>query len=164
MPHWNTANAKYYNELKTEVKRLKAEMTFAETLLWKELQSKKVGVKFRRQHMIDKFIPDFVSLPIKLIIEVDGGIHKLQKNYDEYRTLELELLGYKVIRFTNEEVFTNVAGVVSRIKEVICNLTPPNLPKGEALPCSNIELDETKSELRHTMPSHPLGDLGGQMY
>jgi len=79
MSYWNTANAKYYKELKSEVKSLKTEMTNAETILWKELKSKKLGVKFRRQHMIDKFIPDFVSLTIKLNVEIDGAIHKTQQ-------------------------------------------------------------------------------------
>jgi very-short-patch-repair endonuclease len=119
MYRWNTADAKYYKELKAEIIRLKNEMTAAETILWTELKSKKLGIKFRRQHMVVKYIADFISLPINLIIEVDGKIHKTQKEYDEGRTFELEELGYKVIRFSNEEVLNNISEVIKKIKEEI---------------------------------------------
>ncbi|MBN3034433.1 MAG: endonuclease domain-containing protein [Bacteroidales bacterium] len=118
-PNWNTANPKYYINLKEDINRLRSEMTEAEQVLWRELKTKKLGVKFRRHHMVDRFIPDFVSLPIKLIIEIDGPIHKYRKQYDERRTYELNELGYKVIRFRNEEIMNRLPDVLEEIKKEI---------------------------------------------
>ena len=72
---WLTANKDFYRNYKYERERLKENMTAAEIKLWEHLRNKKLGVKFRRQHVIDIYILDFVALFIKLIIEVDGGIH-----------------------------------------------------------------------------------------
>ena len=76
-------------------------------------------MKFRRQHIIGNYIPDFVALSHKLIIEVDGEIHKFQKEQDEQRTFELNEKGYKVIRFTNEEVLHDINSVLDKIKKKI---------------------------------------------
>jgi very-short-patch-repair endonuclease len=85
------------------------------------LRNKKTGHKIRRQHVIDNFITDFVCLPKKVIIEIDGGIHLEQKEQDELRTITLNEKGYKVIRFTNEEVFTDAELVAQKIKEILDN-------------------------------------------
>ena len=106
-------------------------MTPAEKLLWERLKGKQLGVKFRRQHVIETFIPDFVALAIKLIIEVDGKIHLIQKISDDERTQLLEMMGYKVIRFTNDEVETQIEKVIQEIEYNIELLTPPDLPNGE---------------------------------
>lgn len=106
-------------------------MTPAEKILWERIRNKQLGVKFRRQHTIETFVPDFVCLSLKLIIEVDGKIHLKKKNEDEERTKYLELLGYKVIRFNNEEVENNIEKVIERIKDEIKKMAPPDLPKGE---------------------------------
>ena len=98
-------------------------MTPAEKLLWERLKAKKLGVKFRRQHIIETFIPDFVALSIKLIVEVDGEIHLKKKLADQERTEILEMSGYKVIRFTNEDVENDIEGVVQKIKNEIEILT-----------------------------------------
>ena len=90
---------------------LRKEQTSAEDLLWARLRSGKLdGYKFRRQHPIKNWIADFYCHEAKLIIEVDGRIHlgKEQKENDQGRTYELEGLGLKVIRFTNEEVESNI--------------------------------------------------------
>ena len=81
-PGWLTANREFYPHIKDFRDEMKKEMTPAEVILWEHLRNKKMGVKFRRQHVIDIFIPDFVSLSIKLIIEVDGKIHLRQKKKD----------------------------------------------------------------------------------
>ena len=130
-PRWLTANKEFYKRFKYDRERLKNNMTSAEIVLWEYLRNKKLGVKFRRQHIIDFYIPDFVALSIKLIIEVDGKIHLSKKKEDAKRTRLLGIMGYKVIRFTNEEVENNIDMVLSKIKMEIENLTPPNLPKGE---------------------------------
>jgi leucyl-tRNA synthetase len=94
--------------------------TEAEAVLWKEIKGKKTGFKFRQQHPIDEFIPDFVCLSRKLIVELDGKYHDFQVDKDDQRTLKLEQkFGYKVIRFTNEEVINDTKGVVLKISEVI---------------------------------------------
>ncbi len=76
-----------------------------------------MGVKFLRQHVIYDYITDFVALEQKLIIEVDGGYHYSpeQIEWDAYRTDDLMKFGFKVIRFTNEEVLENINMVMDRI-------------------------------------------------
>ena len=116
-PVWKTADPSVYPHLKNDRKRLLKNMTPAETVLWEYLKSGKLGVRFRRQHVIANFIPDFVALSCKLIIEVDGEIHDFQKEYDEDRTFLLEERGFRVIRFKNEEVLNNIEKVIEKIKE-----------------------------------------------
>ncbi|HLP04656.1 MAG TPA: endonuclease domain-containing protein [Paludibacter sp.] len=119
--HWNTADPYTYSELKDKRKEMRDHMTLAESVLWNHIKSKKLGVKFRRQHVIGNFIPDFVALSCKLVIEVDGEIHNFQKEADEQRTFVLNEKGYKVIRFTNNEILLNINQVLDRIKN---ELTP----------------------------------------
>ncbi len=110
---------------------LRKEQTSAEDLLWNRLRGQKLdGYKFRRQHPIKNWIADFYCHEAKLVIEVDGRIHleKQQKQSDEGRTYELEGLGLKVIRFTNEEVIGNVNNVLKEIKN---HLIPFPSPEGE---------------------------------
>ncbi len=113
--HWNTANPIVFNVLKEKRKEMRDNMTPAEERLWGEIKSKKLGVKFRRQHIIGNYIPDFVALSCKLIIEVDGEIHKYQQEDDEQRTYELNQHGYAVIRFTNDEVIKDIKQVLEKI-------------------------------------------------
>lgn len=101
-------------------------MTPAEYKLWNFLRNKRLGVKFRRQHIIDFYIPDFVALSIGLIVEVDGKIHLKQKKQDEERTRRLELLGFKVMRFTNEEVESDILKVVEAKKSNVDFLSEKN--------------------------------------
>ena len=112
-----------------EAKRMRKEPTDAEVTLWELLRDKKLGDKFRRQHLIDDFIVDFVCLSKNLVIEVDGGYHNdpTQKEYDEQRTLYLNEKGFKVIRFTNEEVIGNTEAVLTKIKDILVNT--PNFSK-----------------------------------
>ncbi len=100
------------------MKEMRKEPTEAEDLMWQQLRNKQVdGCKFRRQHAIDQFIVDFVCLSKMLIVEIDGGYHNKPevKEADEQRTQILEDLGYKVIRFSNEEVIGNTASVIEQI-------------------------------------------------
>ena len=78
-PEWITANPYTYQLLKDKRKEMRDNMTEAETGLWEHIKSKKLGVKFRSQHVIGNYIPDFVALTCRLIIEVDGEIHNYQK-------------------------------------------------------------------------------------
>lgn len=105
----------------THAKDHRKNPTEAEDLLWQNLRNENLGEKFRRQHLIDKYIVDFVCLQKALVVEVDGEIHNFQKEEDEARTYRLNQLGYKVIRFTNNEVLTDVASVNQKIKEALHN-------------------------------------------
>jgi very-short-patch-repair endonuclease len=111
---------KSFFELYGYAKGMRKDSTKAEDLLWQRLRGKKVvGLKFRRQHPIDKFIPDFYCHEKKLVVELDGGIHdeKQQKDFDSVRTEMLNELGIKVIRFTNEDVLTRIENVIEKTIE-----------------------------------------------
>jgi very-short-patch-repair endonuclease len=120
-PDYFTSNLHNYRFLKEIKNTLKVNQTEAEKIMWELLRNKKTGHSIRRQHIIDNFIADFVCLPKKVIIEIDGKIHLKQKEQDELRTSTLNEKGYKVIRFKNEDVFTNARLVVRKIKEVLDN-------------------------------------------
>jgi very-short-patch-repair endonuclease len=102
-------------------RELRQELTQAEKMLWAELRSRKLnGLKFRRQHPIDKFVLDFYCHERKLAIELDGSIHdvKVNKDYDEARTVMLEGLGIYTLRFRNDEIVNNMGSVLQKINEV----------------------------------------------
>ena len=98
--------------------------TQAEKHLWERLNEKQLGYKFRRQHPIWIFIADFYCHQLKLVIEVDGGIHlsRDQRDYDMRREAEFEQFGIRTIRFTNEEVLGSLGTVIGRIHKVIQEL------------------------------------------
>ncbi|MFN8387903.1 MAG: endonuclease domain-containing protein [Anaerolineales bacterium] len=100
---------------RTRAIELRKELTPAERKLWANLRGDQLGVNFRRQHAIGNFIPDFVCIKKKLIIELDGSQHLEQEEYDEERTKYFETLGYKVIRFWNSDVMKNMDGVIRAI-------------------------------------------------
>lgn len=79
--------------------QLRKKLTPAERKLWVRIRNNQLGVAFRRQHAIGNFIPDFVCVEKKLILELDGSQHLEQVEYDSERTKYFETLGYKVIRF-----------------------------------------------------------------
>jgi len=118
-PGYVTADLLNYKYLKEIRAVLRENYTGAEKLLWDYLRSKKTGYRIRRQHVIDNFITDFVCLSKKVVIELDGKIHLRQKEYDDLRTNTLNEKGYKVIRFTNEEVLSNPEKVAIQIKETL---------------------------------------------
>jgi len=94
--------------------------TEAESILWEQLRGKRFqGIKFRRQHAIDEYIVDFVSLEYRLAVEVDGEAHALQAEYDEQRTEYLGWFGFAVIRFTNEEVMQDMEAVRGKLAAAI---------------------------------------------
>ncbi|MBN4084995.1 leucine--tRNA ligase [Flavobacteriaceae bacterium AH-315-B10] len=112
-----TGNPNNAHLLLERAKEMRANPTQAESALWQKLKSKKLDIKFRQQHLIEDFIVDFVCLKKQLIVEVDGKIHDFQKDEDAQRTEILENKGYKVIRFTNEEVLEDIDVVVSKIQK-----------------------------------------------
>ena len=88
---------------------LRRQQTEAERTLWQHLRDRRLlGCKFRRQHRIDRFYPDFVCLQARLIVELDGSQHLDQQAYDETRTRRLQQLGYRVIRLWNDDVLLRI--------------------------------------------------------
>ncbi|HNY62732.1 MAG TPA: endonuclease domain-containing protein [Bacteroidales bacterium] len=120
-PRYVTANPINYKFIKEMRDYLKNNPTEAEDIMWEHLKNKNIGHKIRRQHIIADYITDFVCLRKKVVIEIDGKIHLKQKEYDEFRTAVLNNLGYKIIRFTNEEVFANPELIAKKLKEVLDN-------------------------------------------
>lgn len=121
---------KLYNkgEKREARKYLRNNSTKAEQYLWSFLKNKKLcGVKFRRQYSVDRYILDFYSIDLRLAIEIDGEIHddKDTKEYDETRTKFLNLRKIQVVRFSNEEVFSNIESVLKVLTARIETLPPP---------------------------------------
>ncbi len=116
-----TANSQRYNSLKDYRNTLKKNPTEAEKVIWEYLRNKKTGFRVRRQHIIDIYIPDFVCLSKKVVIEIDGKIHLKNKEKDEFRSCRLIELGYDILRFTNEEVLENPRLVFFKIKNYLEN-------------------------------------------
>jgi len=103
-------------------RKLRDHQTEAELFLWSQLENLKyLNVRFKRQHPILYFVADFYCHKVKLIIEVDGGYHDIpeQYKYDKEREHELEDLGIKVIRFTNEQVLFQIENTLNAIEGVI---------------------------------------------
>ena len=95
---------------------LRRELTPAERKLWTRLRGDQLnGSNFRRQHAIGKYITDFCSVKAKLIIELDGGQHAEQEEYDAERTCYLESQGYRVMRFWNYQVMNEIENVLIEI-------------------------------------------------
>jgi very-short-patch-repair endonuclease len=115
-------------------RRLRRDMTDAERLLWRYLRNRHFsGWKFRRQHELDRYIVDFVCPDACLIVELDGGQHVEMVAKDAERTRRLEGMGYRVLRFWNNDVLMNTEAVLGVILEVWASAAPhPNpLPEGE---------------------------------
>ena len=102
-----------------KAEELRNNMTEAEKLLWERLCKKQLGVRFKAQHPIERFIADFYCHSAKLVVELDGEIHNHQKEYDIGREAEMEKYEIKVIRFKNNEVFEDIEGVVETIREYL---------------------------------------------
>ena len=126
---------KLYNRTSEKAKRqqLRRNMTKAEFLLWQKLRCKQLeGVKFRSQYGVDRFVVDFYCTELKLAIEIDGESHFQDgvQEYDQERQVFIELLGIRFLRFTNDDVYRNLEGVLERIIQKIGELRndPPSPP------------------------------------
>ncbi|WP_249136363.1 endonuclease domain-containing protein [Bradyrhizobium canariense] len=127
-------------------KRLRREMTRAETLLWRHLKADRLaGLAFRRQTPMGNYIADFVAHSRKLIVELDGESHDFEERirHDERRDQWFASRGYSVLRFTNEDVMKNLEGVVLSILEAAEQAAPLSLPlprKGGGNPAASASL------------------------
>ncbi|CAG1013398.1 hypothetical protein ANRL4_04923 [Anaerolineae bacterium] len=111
------------NDMYLRAKELRRQMTPAEKVLWEKLRANRLsGLHFRRQQVIDRFLVDFYCHQHELIVEVDGDIHDLQQEYDLERELYLTARGFRILRFRNEEVESNLQDVLRKILET-CRVT-----------------------------------------
>ena len=110
---------------------LRGDMTDAERRLWQAIRGRQLqDSRFRRQHPIGPYITDFACIDKKLVIELDGGQHQDQMLYDEQRTAFLQVQGWQVLRFWNNDVLSNLEGVLTSIVDT---LTVP--PLSQPSPC-----------------------------
>ena len=132
-------NYLYHNgvQLKEIRKYLRSNANGAEKILWKFLKGNRLEYKFRRQFSIGKFVADFCCVPLKLAIEIDGWTHDSEKIKvkDEMKTQIFEKNGYKVIRFTNEQIYGDIELILNEIKKVCAEIvSEPAKPLSVSLP------------------------------
>jgi very-short-patch-repair endonuclease len=108
------------NQIRSRARALRKNPTDVERLLWRHLRMWQLdGYKFRRQQPIGNYIVDFVCLEKRLIIELDGGQHAEQSNYDSERDAWLRDQRFTVLRFWNNDVLKNFEGVIAKIFEML---------------------------------------------
>jgi len=133
---WKTASPILYDLLKVKAKEMRNKPTEAEKMLWNVFSNKNFeGVKFRRQHIIGEYIVDFVCLEKRIVIEVDGSIHNLREQiqHDKERTEWLESKGFKVVRFSNQQVLNDLFIVMELIQnELTVSIEAPPSGAGGA--------------------------------
>ena len=112
----------------TTARNLRKRLTDTERFLWSQLRTRQIeGYKFRRQTPIGKYIVDFVCHEQRVIVEVDGGQHSENAEKDKIRDKWLGEQGYKILRFWNNEISTNMDGVLEVIRDN-CKSHPPFNP------------------------------------
>jgi very-short-patch-repair endonuclease len=109
-----------WGALKPVASDMRRQPTQAEDALWAQLRNRQIaGMKFRRQHAIDRFVVDFYCAEAYLVIEVDGSIHDDTRAQDMIRQEILESLGLRVLRFSNDDVLNHMHDVITSIIEKI---------------------------------------------
>jgi len=108
-------------KLRDHARTLRAQTTDAERKLWQALRGQQLGVRFRRQHVIEPFVLDFYCISLKLAVELDGGQHAAPdaRHADSTRSVYLARQGIAVLRFWNNEVMTNLEGVLGQVVAAI---------------------------------------------
>jgi very-short-patch-repair endonuclease len=110
-------------------RELRNQATPAERLMWTALSNRKVaGFKFSRQMPVGPYFADFLCREMKLIVELDGFSHNMRVEHDRQRDQFLVSEGYTIVRFTNEDVLSNLDGVVQAIAIALANTRPPPTP------------------------------------
>ncbi len=106
--------------LKPLARQMRRAPTSAEDALWQRLRRRQIaGMKFRRQHAIERFIVDFYCPEAGLIVEVDGPVHEYTAAEDAIRQEYLESLGLRVLRFDNDKVYSEIESVVEVIRAAV---------------------------------------------
>ncbi len=126
-------NNHYNKNLKEFARKLRNNSTLAEVVLWDKVLRKKQlrGYSFLRQRPLENYIVDFFCKDLKLIIELDGEIHKFQKGKDKKRDEEIKGFGYSIMRFDNEDIMNGLPNVVRTLENFVdefeikrINITP----------------------------------------
>jgi len=114
------------NSLHSFARELRNNCTDTERLLWRYLRNSQLeGVKFRRQQPFEAYIVDFISFDKRIIIELDGGQHSENTEYDKQRDACLRANGFVVLRFWNNEVIENTEGVLEVIRQQCLQVASP---------------------------------------
>lgn len=122
MKHGNQDCSMYFGatpDVFLKARQLRNHETEAEHLLWQRLCNNQISdLHFRRQHPINRFIADFYCVKLKLVLEIDGGIHDLPENrdYDIKRTAILNDFGITVLRFSNDQIMYEIDSAIQKIK------------------------------------------------
>jgi len=112
-------NSEHWPDLKSQVRELRKQATPMEARLWEAIRGKQLGVKFRRQHPIHRYVVDFYSVEAALAIEIDGSVHLHQVAEDTNRQAFLEANGIRFLRFSNEDVAHRFPEVIASIKVAV---------------------------------------------
>ena len=128
---YHTSDPKTWVALQERAVKMRKNPTNTESILWESLRKNVTGDHIRRQQIIRNFIVDFVCLQKKLVIEIDGDVHDHQKEEDAQRTIFLQEQGFKVIKFTNDEVEKNLQKVINEIIKELSASVSQALPFGE---------------------------------
>ena len=113
---WEREGVRVNMDNTTKARILRKNQTDAEAALWQKLRGRGLeNYKFRRQVPVGPYVADFLCKEAKLIVEIDGSQHLAQVEYDQYRDAFLRASGYEVVRFWNNEVLTNVNGVLESL-------------------------------------------------
>jgi very-short-patch-repair endonuclease len=135
MPRYIASGQRISESKYIESKALRRNMTPAEKRLWVRLRNNRAdGYHFRRQQIIAGFIVDFYCHEVSLIIELDGAVHEINKEADLQRETILQEMGFRIIRFRNEEVIDNIEEVVSEIERRCVSDLTPSLPQSPSSP------------------------------
>lgn len=113
-------------------RRLRKEQTDAEGIFWQAVRNRRFhNLKFRRQVPVGKYVVDFLCEAEKLVIELDGEGHALRVKEDSIRTQEINELGYKVLRFWNADIYSQLDDVLFQILTELGIAMDSPSPKGE---------------------------------
>ncbi|OGI66545.1 hypothetical protein A3H53_01485 [Candidatus Nomurabacteria bacterium RIFCSPLOWO2_02_FULL_40_10] len=149
IPGYYTTDAKLWRVLQDKALEMRKNPTDGEKIIWEILRRDATEYHFRRQHIIGRFIVDFVCLEKGLVVEIDGDIHDHRKEEDKERTKMLEQMGFEVVRFTNDEVIKKPENVFKKIIEKINLASKRTLPFGEGqggVELGNVKIFSTRAD------------------
>ncbi len=149
--YFNSTEQEWRNTLPF-AKDNRKDLTEAENIVWQEVRDRKIeGFKFRRQHPIAGYIPDFVCLDKKLIIEIDGEYHNEpeQQKFDAARQNWLAENGFEMIRFTNDEIKKSLKQVIETISKKLKEEESLSTNEAKKVEANTTEANNTESEKLH---------------
>ncbi|MHB1156548.1 MAG: endonuclease domain-containing protein [Phycisphaerales bacterium] len=138
-------------DVTARARQLRHDAPIPERILWGVLRDRRLAdYKFRRQHPLGPFFADYCCPRARLVIELDGMTHDARAKQDAQRTRIIESLGYRVIRFTNDDLLKHREAVALTILNELQRITPPLPPRERA----GVRVERTNTDKRNTS-SHP---------